>query len=536
MSSAATPSAPDDGTTVPGLSRQRSGNALPAGARLAEFEIRSVIGEGGFGIVYLAWDGVLQRQVALKEYMPATLATRTQANRVAPRTDKSAETFALGLRSFVNEAHLLASFDHPSLLKVYRFWEANGTAYMVMPYYQGITLKRALAALDAPPEEAWLVRQLGQLLDALEVMHHGHCYHRDISPDNILLLDNGTPLLLDFGAARRVIGDATHALTAFLKPGYAPVEQYAEMPTMKQGPWTDLYALGSVVHYAITGRTPPESVARLVTDTMVPLSRSAAGRYSERFLRAIDHSLAVRPDARPQSAAGLRGELGIEERRARGGAGQRIPTAPMPLEASPPPLDDAQRLPVHPAPAPLSARPPRTATPLPAAPPRAARLVGPAWLLAAALSLTAAAALGWWALSAPDRAARPSAKPLPEPSASPPPDTAAAGSASPIAPVTAPAQEAATHAPATPPPALPAAAAAPPTPTEAVQPASAAPTLAAPELNDAARGRSAAAAASRPIPKKNSPNPRCTDIIARVSLGEALSPQDHATLERECRK
>src|SRR5580765_7693298 len=120
---------PDDGPTVPGTATRRSGNALPDGTRLAEFQIRSVIGEGGFGIVYLAWDGSLQRQVAIKEYMPATLASRAYAE-VAPRTDKSAETFALGLRSFVNEAHLLASFDHPSLLKVYRFWEANGTAYM----------------------------------------------------------------------------------------------------------------------------------------------------------------------------------------------------------------------------------------------------------------------------------------------------------------------------------------------------------------------------------------------------------------------
>ncbi len=249
-----------------------------------------------------------------------------------PRTDKSAETFALGLRSFVNEAQLLASFDHPSLLKVYRFWEANGTAYMVMPYYQGTTMKQALNVLGAPPEESWLLRQLGHLLDALDVMHRGHCYHRDIAPDNILLLDNGTPLLLDFGAARRVIGDATHALTAFLKPGYAPVEQYAEMPTMKQGPWTDLYALGSVVHYAITGRTPPESVARLVNDTMVPLATLAAGRYSERFLRAIDHALAVRPEQRPQSAIALRDELGVEERRSRARKAERIPTAPSPLD------------------------------------------------------------------------------------------------------------------------------------------------------------------------------------------------------------
>ena len=114
---------------------RRSGNALPDGARLGEFEIRSVIGEGGFGIVYLAWDHLLHRQVAIKEYMPSTLATRSLTTTdVTPRADKFAETFHLGLRSFINEAQLLASFDHPSLLKVYRFWEANGTAYMVMPY------------------------------------------------------------------------------------------------------------------------------------------------------------------------------------------------------------------------------------------------------------------------------------------------------------------------------------------------------------------------------------------------------------------
>jgi serine/threonine protein kinase len=320
---------------------RRSGNALPDGARLGEFELRGVIGEGGFGIVYLAWDHLLQRQVAIKEYMPSTLATRSLTTDVTPRADKFAETFALGLRSFINEAQLLASFDHPALLKVYRFWESNGTAYMVMPFYQGTTLKRALIALNAPPEEGWLMAQLVPLLDALELMHQAHCYHRDIAPDNILLLDEGRPLLLDFGAARRVIGDATQALTAFLKPGYAPVEQYAEMPSMKQGAWTDLYALGSVLHYAIVGHTPPESVARLVNDAMVPLTRAAAGRYSERFLRAIDHALGVRPQDRPQSVAEMRLDLGIAARRTPTRRPGDIPTAPQALDPlhAPQPFD-----------------------------------------------------------------------------------------------------------------------------------------------------------------------------------------------------
>jgi serine/threonine protein kinase len=521
---------PDDGPTVPGTAVRRSGNALPDGTRLAEFQIRSVIGEGGFGIVYLAWDGSLQRQVAIKEYMPATLASRTHAV-VAPRTDKSAETFALGLRSFVNEAHLLASFDHPLLLKVYRFWEANGTAYMVMPYYQGVTLKRALAALRAPPEEGWLLRQLGQLLDALDVMHSGHCFHRDIAPDNILLLDDGTPLLLDFGAARRVIGDATHALTAFLKPGYAPVEQYAEMPSMKQGPWTDLYALGSVVHYAITGRTPPESVARLVNDTMVPLATTSAGRYSERFLRAIDHALAVRPDDRPHSAAQMRTELGVEERRSRARKSGEIPTATTPLEATPAVADEVTVPPRRPPPV-LKPLPPLQRVAPDAGPPatvaRRALPLGMVWLLLAGLALTATAALGWWWLA--DSSAAPPGQALqregtPAPTAvndergmAPPAASAADAGASRVLTTVAPAAVEQGSPAATP-------------------SASPAPPALAPTTESGARERPPAPGVStRPTPRKNSPNPRCTEIIARVSLGEELSAQDHATLERECRK
>ncbi|HTP75203.1 MAG TPA: protein kinase, partial [Burkholderiaceae bacterium] len=467
--------------------------------------------------------------VAIKEYMPATLAARTHGSLVMPRTDKSTETFALGLRSFVNEAQLLASFDHPSLLKVYRFWEANGTAYMVMPYYQGTTLKKALNALDAPPEEGWLRRQLGQLLDALDVMHGGHCYHRDIAPDNILLLDNGTPLLLDFGAARRVIGDATHALTAFLKPGYAPVEQYAEMPTMKQGPWTDLYALGSVVHYAITGRTPPESVARLVNDTMVPLATVAAGRYSDRFLRAIDHALAVRPEARPQSAIELRDEIGLEERRARTRKADRIPTAPQPLDETvivraESTVAPRPSVPSVPKSAPPST-PPRSVPPRSrlGVPPQATaqpiRRRGRAWLLVAAVALVGAVGLAWWSLPAPRSdspagEARPREEPLPVPANEGHGDAPATATTSPdVAP--------AATATLVPEPAITSSPAAAPTTEPAVAEP---PTTPRP------------AAAARPAPKKNSPNPRCTEIITRASLGEELSAQDQAMLKGECRK
>ena len=134
------------------------------------------------------------------------------------------------------------------------------------------------------------------------MLHKEQCFHRDIAPDNILLTTRG-PLLLDFGAARRLIGDMTHALTVVLKPGYAPIEQYGEAAAMVQGPWTDLYALASVVHYAITGQAPTSSVERIMEDTLQPLAQRAAGRYSDGFLKAIDGALAVRPTERPQDVA-----------------------------------------------------------------------------------------------------------------------------------------------------------------------------------------------------------------------------------------
>jgi serine/threonine protein kinase len=226
----------------------RSGNALKAGTRFGELELCGVIGEGGFGIVYTALDHSLERQVALKEYMPASLAARGAGGRVEVRSDEHREAFEAGRKSFVNEARLLAQFDHPALLKVYRFWEANDTAYMAMPLYQGVTLKDRLRALAGPPDEAWLMAMIAPLTEALAVLHAQRCYHRDIAPDNVLLLSDGErPLLLDFGAARRVIGDITQALTVILKPGYAPIEQYADEADLKQGPWTDVYALAAVL-------------------------------------------------------------------------------------------------------------------------------------------------------------------------------------------------------------------------------------------------------------------------------------------------
>ncbi|MBC7698792.1 serine/threonine-protein kinase [Aquabacterium sp.] len=297
-------------------------DALPTGTRLGEFEIERVLGVGGFGIVYLAFDHALQRQVAIKEYMPVALAVRGQGLGVSLRAASHADTFALGLRSFINEARLLARFDHPALVKVYRFWEEHRTAYMVMPYYRGQTVQNARREMTVPPDENWLRHVIEPVLGALDCLHREQVFHRDIAPDNILLLDEGEgdegprPVLLDLGAARHVIGDHTQSLTAILKPSFAPIEQYAETVQLRQGAWTDLYALAAVVHFCITGRPPTPATARAVHDDLPGLTQMSEGlasgfdrHYSSSFVNAIDHALAVRPQDRPDSVAAWRQEL-----------------------------------------------------------------------------------------------------------------------------------------------------------------------------------------------------------------------------------
>ncbi len=294
---------------------QPNEHVLPIGTILGEFEIIDIIGWGGFGIVYLVYDHSLERKVALKEYMPSSFAIRNNLGEITLRSESNREIFLAGLRSFINEARLLAHFDHPSLVKVYRFWESNGTAYMVMPFYKGITLKEKILNADRLPEEKWLKNLLFQLLEALNVLHKDipSCLHRDISPDNILILSDGRALLLDFGAARRVISNMTQSLTVILKPGYAPIEQYADEINLTQGPWTDIYALAAVIYFAITRKAPTPSVSRLISDKLTPLNEFAVNQYSNTFLNGIDRALAIRPEHRPQSVEEFHRLLGLAQ-------------------------------------------------------------------------------------------------------------------------------------------------------------------------------------------------------------------------------
>ena len=276
-------------------------NALPLGTRVADFEITGVIGEGGFGIVYRAFDQLLQRTVAIKEYMPTMLARRSEDKRVTARLARDQKTFELGLKSFINEARILAQFDHPALVKVYRFWKENNTGYMAMRYYEGQTLQSVIKDNQVQVTQDWLKAMLKPILQALDTLYRVRILHRDISPDNILIQNNGEAVLVDFGAARQILGETSDGKTVMFKPGYAPIEQYAVDVALIQGPWTDIYSLSAVTYLVITKKAPPASVARMIKDPIEWLQNDDHAGFDQEFLAAIDKGLAIQPEDRPQT-------------------------------------------------------------------------------------------------------------------------------------------------------------------------------------------------------------------------------------------
>ena len=265
---------------------------------LLEYRVEQVLGAGGFGITYLAHDINLDKDVAIKEYLPGELAMRAPDGNVVAQGTSHEAGYKWGLDRFLQEARTLAKFSHPHIVRVLRYFEANATAYMVMDYEKGDPFKTVLQLDPQPPEEKLKVL-LAPLLDGLAAVHAVGFLHRDIKPDNIFIRANGTPVLIDFGAARQAMGGETKSLTAILTPGYAPLEQYSGEG--KQGPWTDLYAMGGVLYRAIADKNPPDAVSRIRGDSLGAGLAAARGKYSEPFLKAIEWALTLDEKKRPQS-------------------------------------------------------------------------------------------------------------------------------------------------------------------------------------------------------------------------------------------
>ncbi len=278
---------------------------LPAGYDLQCYTIKSVLGQGGFGVTYLAQDNNLDREVAIKEFMPREIAARDNNYTIHSINADMSDKLAWAMERFIREARTLSKFNHNNIVRVYSVFEENNTAYMVMSYEHGMSFHEKLLR-DGRPSEDELKDMLLGLLDGLEELHEARFIHRDIKPGNIFIRDDGTAILLDFGSARQAIGEETMTLTKVVTPGYAPFEQYYGRSDM-QGPWTDIYSLGATCYKAITGEPPMDSTFRnrytgeqAIDEIWKELDKQSKS-YSTFFLRAIEHSLRSNHKERPQS-------------------------------------------------------------------------------------------------------------------------------------------------------------------------------------------------------------------------------------------
>ena len=294
--------------------QERNVTVLKKGERLKDkYIIEDVLGEGGFGITYSGYDEILSIRVAIKEYFPHALVTRNNefTMSVSVSQTKYLDTFEEGKKKFLSEARTLAMFRaEEGIVSVNDFFSENNTAYIVMEYLEGFTLKEYLNGGNVFSMKA-ILRIMAPLFDSLELVHRKNLIHRDISPDNIMVLTNGKTKLMDFGSAREISTAGEKSMSIVIKHGYAPVEQYRSHGV--QGPWTDVYALAATIYKCITGETPVESIGRIMNDTLKPPSVLGAS-IDPAQERALMKGMAVLRNDRYQTLAQFRDALYHPER------------------------------------------------------------------------------------------------------------------------------------------------------------------------------------------------------------------------------
>src|SRR3989441_11601787 len=281
---------------------QQANQPLPDGYQLENYRISSVLSCGGFSIVYLAYDDN-DRPVAIKEYLPSQLALRKEGDAVPSIAEENLATFRYGLKCFFEEGKSLAGLSHPSVVRVLNFFRANETVYMVMRYERGRTLQQQIQMRQDQVSERLGRHVFMHLLNGLREVHTHKLLHLDIKPANVYLRTDGSPVLLDFGAARPTLTSARPKLAPMYTPGFAAPEQYREPDRL--GPWTDVYGIGASMFACLAAFAPQAADARLSEDHLVSAKKIWAGAYSDNVLEVIDWCLRLDPLERPQSVFAL---------------------------------------------------------------------------------------------------------------------------------------------------------------------------------------------------------------------------------------
>ncbi len=291
------------------MSQAKLNLPLPPGFALEQYRIERTLSHGGFSIVYLARDANGDK-VAIKEYLPNFIALRGEDDLQPSVEDTQRSAFNHGLRCFFEESRALAGLNHPNVVRVLNFFRANGTAYLVMKFEHGRTLHEHVKKHTGTLSEDFIRGTFGRLLNGLREVHSHKLLHLDIKPTNIYLRIDGSPLLLDFGAARQVIGDDAPALRSVHTPGFSAPEQHHKRNGL--GPWTDIYGVGASLYACLGGRAPVSAAQRKDADELTPATTAFADRYSQQLLETVDACLRIDPMERPQSVFTLQKMLADE--------------------------------------------------------------------------------------------------------------------------------------------------------------------------------------------------------------------------------